>query len=400
VAQLEESLKLPNVPKFTRLKENKVEVYKWIDTKLTVFRYLLENRRNKMLIKRYLINWSGYGESAIDKLISKKKYTGKVERRIRTQWVFPNKYEREDIVLLGEIGSALDNPNGKALKKAIVDMYDIYKDLKFEKLSQISVSHIYNLRKTNIYREKVLIYEKTKPTALNIGERRKPDPMGIPGYLRIDTVHQGDKGGEKGVYHVNIVDEVTQCEFVWSTDTISEENMIPLLKALLECFPYTIVNFHSDNGSEYINYIVSNLLNKLHIKQTKSRPRKSGDNALVEGKNGAIIRKTFGYIHIPKGNTDHLNIFNKILNHHLNFHRHSGFATDVFGKKGKVVKKYDIYLTPIQKLLSIPDCEKYLKPGITKEILEGESMKMTHLESGKRVNEAKTKLFKEIFAKV
>jgi len=42
------------------------------------------------------------------------------------------------------------------------------------------------------------------------------------------------------------------------------------------------LNFHSDNGSEYINYVVADLLNKANVSQTKSRARKSNDNALVE----------------------------------------------------------------------------------------------------------------------
>jgi hypothetical protein len=399
VAQIEEVLKLSHVAIFTRIKGQQAELYEWIETKLTKLRYLLESRKNKSLIKRYLIQMSGYSEGAIDKMIAKKDVTGTVTLKKRTQWVFPTRYGRTDILLLAEMGEAMDNPNGTALKKSIVDMYTIYRDVKFERLSHISVSHIYNLKKSSIYREKVLVYEKTKPTSQKIGERKKPDPEGIPGFIRIDTVHQGDKDGQKGMYHVNVVDEVTQYQFVGSVDTICEEHMIPLLREMIDFFPYTIVNFHSDNGSEYINHVVSNLLNKLHIRQTKSRARKSGDNALVEGKNNAVVRKTYGYLYIPKGNAARLNVFNKVLNHHLNFHRHSAFATDVVGKKGRIVKRYETYLTPVQKLLSIPECEKYLKPNITKDSISAESMKMTHMESGKKVNEAKALLFKEIFKK-
>lgn len=115
--------------------------------------------------------------------------------------------------------------------------------------------------------------------------------------------------------------------------------------------------------------------------------------------NSSIIRKTFGYVHIPKGNVPLLNIFNHVLNYHINFHRHCGFATDVIGVKGKIVKVYDVYLTPMQKLLSLPLCEQYLKPGVTKDMLVKEALRMNHMESGKDVNKAKAKLFKEIFKK-
>ena len=60
--------------------------------------------------------------------------------------------------------------------------------------------------------------------------------------------------------------------------------------SMLEQFPFRILGFHSDNGSEFINHKVEALLNKLLIEQTKSRPRHSNDNGLVESKNGAVTR--------------------------------------------------------------------------------------------------------------
>src|SRR3990167_3270593 len=131
-------------------------------------------------------------------------------------------------------------------------MYHIYGDDKFEKLSHISKSHIYNLRKTKIYTSRVLFYTKTKKTAIAIGERRKPDNQGKPGFLRVDSVHQGDLDKEKGVYYINIVDEISQWEFVGCVETISEQHLIPVLEELLELLPFKIINFHSDNGSEDI----------------------------------------------------------------------------------------------------------------------------------------------------
>lgn len=95
---------------------------------------------------------------------------------------------------------------------------------------------------------------KMNPTPINIGERRKPEPYGKPGYLRVDSVHQGDQDKEKGVYHINLVDEVTQWEIVGCVEGISEHFLVPLLTRLMEQFPFRIIEFHSDNGSEYINY--------------------------------------------------------------------------------------------------------------------------------------------------
>jgi transposase InsO family protein len=118
----------------------------------------------------------------------------------------------------------------------------------------------------------------------------------------VDTVHQGDEvEGGKGVYHINALDEVTQWEIVAATPYISEAWLEPLLAAMLEQFPFRIHGFHSDNGSEFINHTVAKLLKKLLAEQTKSRPRHSNDNGLVEAKNGAVIRKHMGYSFIAPG---------------------------------------------------------------------------------------------------
>ena len=165
----------------------------------------------------------------------------------------------------------------------------------FERIGGISVSHLYRLRKqSRQYASGVLHIEKTRATTVNIGIRRKPTPFGLPGYLRVDSVHQGDLDKEKGVYHINLVDEVTQWEVVGCVEGISEEFLRPLLDELLAAFPFRIKGFHSDNGSEYINEVVAKLLTKLSIEQTKSRSRRTNDNALVEGKNASREGSTWG----------------------------------------------------------------------------------------------------------
>lgn len=184
------------------------------------------------------------------------------------------------------------------------------------------VSHLYNLRQSQRYRERRLHYTRTRPTSVMIGERRKPDPQGRPGYLRLDTVHQGDTADAKGVYHINAVDEVTQWQIAGSTPRISELYLEPVLKAMLRQFPFRILGFHTDNGSEFINRTVARLLNKLLIEQTRSRPRRSNDNGLVETKNGAVIRKHMGYGYIDAGHAERIDSFyREYLNPYLNYHR-------------------------------------------------------------------------------
>ncbi len=190
-------------------------------------------------------------------------------------------------------------------------------------------------------------------------------PEGLPGYLRVDSVHQGDLDKVKDVYHINVVDEVTQFQFVGSVERISERHLLPVLESLLEAFPFRIRGFHSDNGSEYVNYQVAALLEKLRVGEfTKSRPRRSNDNALVESKNGTVVRKQLGYGHIPGRYAQRLDRFNRaVLSPYLNYHRPCYFPSEEIDAKGKLRKRYrrqDI-LTPYEKLKSVPGAAACLK---------------------------------------
>lgn len=395
VAQLKELVKFGTCVKFNS--SNKDETYEWIGRTLGRFHYFSESKKNRGIIKDYVITMTGYSEGQTDKLIAMKKRFGRIFVRERTQHTFPKKYDASDVALLADSTSLLNHPNGRAVNQMMKDMYSLYGDNRFEKLQHISVSHFYNLRKTNIFQSRILNYTKTNPVKVNIGIRKKPSPFGKPGYLRVDSVHQGDLDKEKGVYHINLVDEVTQWEIVGCVEGISEHFLVPLLLELLHLFPFNILGFHSDNGSEYINQVTAKLLNKLSIEQTKSRSRKTNDNALVEGKNAAVIRKQMGYRHIPKKHAKEINVFyREYLNPQLNFHRHCAYATDYTDCRGKVRKAYETYMTPCQKLLSIEKVEQYLKSGITKESLMQEQMMMSHVEAAEKLQSAKAKLFNRI----
>jgi transposase InsO family protein len=148
------------------------------------------------------------------------------------------------------------------------------------------------------YRNPAAVFEQTRPTGMSIGERRRSGPHGRPGFLGVDTVHQGDWEGAKWVYHINAVDAVTPWQVVDCASKISEVCLLPVLEAVLAQFPFVVLGFHVDNGSEYINHRVAEMLEKLHAEFTKSRACRSQDNALVERKNGAVVRKLIGYGYI------------------------------------------------------------------------------------------------------
>jgi transposase InsO family protein len=263
------------------------------------------------------------------------------------------------------------------------------------------VGHLYNLRQREGYQRQRQVWTKTRPVSVSIGERRAPAPDNQPGYLRVDSVHQGDQDGVKGVYHVNTVDCVTQYEGVATCERISEAFLIPVLEELLQSFPFPILGFHSDNGSEFINHQVAKLLNKLLIEeQTKSRSRHCNDNAQAESKNGAIVRNHLGYSHIPQRFASLVNAFCRDhLNPYVNFHRPCLFAETITDAKGRQRKRYPykLMMTPYEKLKSLHQAEQFLKPGITFLQLDAQARAVSDNEAAKHLNDARTTLFKTIF---
>jgi len=395
VAQLRDFVKLSDNAKF--ISKNQTEAYEWIGGTLGKFAYFRLKKKERSVVKKYLVTMTGYSETHIDRLIARKKKRGRIAKRKRTQPTFPCIYTTEDITLLSDLDNAEGRRTGAAVKKTCQDMYLVYGDKRFERLAEISVSHLYNLRGTRVYESRSLTYTKTQAVSVNIGVRAKPKPEGVPGYLRVDSVHQGDQDKAKGVYHINLVDEVTQAEIVLCVEGISEQFLLPALKAALDQFPFEIRNFHSDDGSEYINRQVAALLQKLLIEQTKSRARRTNDNALVEGKNGAVIRKHLGFAHIPKKYAGLINVwYREHFNPYLNFHRQCAFAEEKIDEKGKIKKVYNDYRTPVQKLLSIKNVEQYLKLGISEESLNAEMIKKSHLAAATEMQKAKEELFAKI----
>jgi len=187
---------------------------------------------------------------------------------------------------------------------------------------------------------------------------------------------------------------------VAATPQISELWLVPVLEALLNQFPFEIRGFHSDNGSEFINYNVAGLLRKLLVEQTKSRAYHSGDNGLVECKNGAIIRKHIGYGHIDSQYAEAMDAFHRQhLNPYVNFHRPSAVPKVLTAANGKRRRIYEKWATPFELLRESAHYPACLRPEVTLADLEGFAQNQSDTEAGLALQEAKRKLLANIRGK-
>lgn len=380
--------------------------YRWIDAVLWRLNYRVLRRADRGVVLAYLQRLSGYSRAQVTRLVSRWVAGQPLAKNYRApQHAFARRYTAADIELLAEVDRAMGTLSGPATACVLRRQRDVFGDARFARLGSISVAHLYNLRKAAGYREQRVVLTKTRgDKAVVIGVRKAPAPDGRPGFVRIDSVHQGDHDGIKGLYHINAVDCVTQWEVVASVQTISEAHLLPVIEQMLEQFPFEILGFHADNGSEYVNHRVAKLLDKLRIEFTRSRPRTSNDNALAETKNGAVVRKAFGYGHIPQRHASRFNTFCiEYLNPFLNFHRPCLFATEVVDPKkpGRIKRVYRPRdaMTPLDKLAGLPQAQSYLREGITLENLHQLARAQSDVQAAEELNEARTALFRRVPAR-
>jgi transposase InsO family protein len=374
------------------------EVYEWITRTLRRQGYREQGKKRRGLLRRYVAKMTGLSRTQVTRLVARYVEHREVRAASYRRHRFASRYTRADIELLAQVDEAHETLSGPATRKILERELQLYGHAEYERLASISASHIYNLRRRPRYRERRMNYTKTRAVQVTIGERRRPQPGGQPGYLRVDTVHQGDLDGIKGVYHINAIDEVTQWQVVGAVSALTQTHLKPVLQAILKQFPFPVRGFHSDNGAEFINDTVAGLLQELLIEQTKSRPRRCNDNGLVESKNGAVIRKHMGYGYIAAGHAPDIDAFyRRYFNPYLNFHRPCGQPQRIVDPRGKEKYVYRRYATPwevFRELLRAgPEPPRYLKPALRLPDLEQIAQAHSDTEAARRMQEAKRKLF-------
>lgn len=385
--------------------ESRVEIYAFTEQVLVEQEYLCQGKRQRGWIRAYLGKTTGLSSAQLTRLIRQYADSGQVRGApAGARRRFPRKYSGEDIALLAGVDRAHRVLSGPATRRILEREYRVYGKPEYERLAGISVSHLYNLRSSAAYRRQGVVWEVTRASQVTVAERRRPEPEGQPGWLRVDAVHQGDWDGHKGVYHINAVDTVTQWQVIGCASRISHEYLKPVLEAMLHQFPFQLRGFHADNGSEFINWDVARMLEALHLDFTKSRACRSQDNALVEGKNGAVVRKLIGYGHIGGEHAEALHKFYAAhLNPYLNFHRPCGHATVEYDRRGRRIRKYKLqdYRTPLEKLEELEaqlkqqdGARTYLKAGVEMEQLRRRALAMSDTEYARKVSEKREVLLR------
>lgn len=362
ITQIREFLKGSQSFDFSLRQSSIEEKYTFINITVDRLTYHKLKKKDKKVVISYLKKITGYKKAQLKRLITQ-AVIGELKRKPYKR-ICPHRVYTSDAVKLLEKTDELHLRLSEGATKEILKReYEIFHKQNYQTISRISHSHITNLRHSPVYNSHWINHTKTR--VVPIGVTQQPENFGRPGLIRVDTVHQRD------VYHINSVDELTQWEIIICVPQISEACMIPALEEMFEQYPFVIFGFHSDRGGENINYQVASLLQHLLIKQTKSRSNHSNDNALVETKNGAVIRKNMGWQHINQNLTDKVNnYYRNYFNYYLNFHRPCAYPSIMVDEKGRKKRTYPTYQIPYEALKSIVGAKNFLKSHISFEKLD------------------------------
>ena len=166
-------------------------VYGLVERVLKAQQYRRLSKGQKGIVRGFLSKVTAVSRAQMTRLIQRWVETRRIERKPMQRPSFPRRYTAADVATLAEVDAAHDDLSGPAVRHLCRRGWEVFWDGRFQRLAEISASHIYNLRRSAAYRKIRVRVQPTQARQVSIGERRQPDPKGRAGYLRVDTVHQG-----------------------------------------------------------------------------------------------------------------------------------------------------------------------------------------------------------------
>ncbi len=117
-----------------------------------------------------------------------------------------------------------------------------------------------------------------------------------PGFVEIDLVaHGGESVHGEFVYTLGLVDVATGWFEASAVPTRSQRGVFAALQALRARLPFALLGIDSDNDNAFINDQLLRYCQAERLTFTRSREYRKNDQAHIEERNGAVIRRLIGY---------------------------------------------------------------------------------------------------------
>jgi 5S rRNA maturation endonuclease (ribonuclease M5) len=340
-------------------------------------RYLVGTKLEKIAILDEFCANCGYNRKYAIRLISKE------EKNINRRKGRPKIYCSSALLeFLKDLWIKTNLACSKRLKASIpiwLPYYNLHSNnsltVEDEKLlKEISARTIDRLLKRLKSKYKKFGLSTTKPGSLL--KKKVPIKMDqwnetIPGFIEADTVaHCGSSVAGQFVYTLNVVDIATgwtEQRAVWGK---GKAGIFEAIKSIRKALPFKILGFDCDNGGELLNYMLLEYFTgkKNPVQYTRSREYRKNDNAHIEEKNWTHVRQLLGYERFDKIETV------KMLNDlyltewrlYLNFFLPAFKLLEKRREGSKIIKKFDLPMTPYQRLMKSDKVKLTAKKELTK----------------------------------
>jgi hypothetical protein len=174
------------------------------------------------------------------------------------------------------------------------------------------------------------------------------------GYFEMDMVaHCGSSVASSHVHSLVLTDIASGWREAAAL-IVREQTLIGVtLDEIQARLPFSMRGLDVDNDSAFINEALLNYCRKHDLELTRSRAYKKNDQAWIEQKNGAIVRKLVGHGRLEGADaTLVLADLHKVVRLYVNFFQPSFKLKSKTRQGGKVVKKYHPPATPYEQLLA------------------------------------------------
>jgi hypothetical protein len=177
-----------------------------------------------------------------------------------------------------------------------------------------------------------------------------------PGFCEVDMVaHGGTSVAGSFIQTLTMVDIATGWTECLPLVTRDGSLVVEAMKHAQSLFPWLLRGVDFDNDSAFMNDVVVPWCRQQKLEVTRSRAYKKNDQAFVEQKNGAVVRRLMGY-----GRFDGLETA-RVMGRlyaaarlYVNFFQPSFKLKEKRREGAKVIKRYHAPLTPYQRALAHP----------------------------------------------
>jgi hypothetical protein len=350
-------------------------------------RYTDGSKKEKVRILDEFVAVAGYHRKHAVRLLGNHNHQDNLHDQTTHKRIY-NEAVKEALIISWEVADRICSKRLKAIIPELIDAMERHKHIELHPevrrlLLKVSAATIDRLLCE--VRKKAHPHKKKSKSSKKVSTQVSVHTFGDwnsspPGYCEIDFVaHNG--GLTTGTFiHTLVATDICsgwiECIPLLSRDqTLVVEGLGVLRRQL----PFLLLGIDSDNDSAFINDTLLGYCKNNDIRFTRSRPFRKNDQAWIEQKNGAVVRRFVGYDRfsgIVAGQA--LAQLYQAVRLYVNYFQPSFKLQEKYRQGAKAKRSYHTPATPCQRLLNSPLIAESIKERLRLQRIQLDPVKLLH----------------------